>query len=131
MEEREPQAPGAARAGEERLLADGGGAPATLSPDFEGMGAAEMEGVLAVCAGEGIDGLVELPDLLRLQVVIEEGVLDPRVLDEVQKDDPGRPVEVVAPVEIVEQAAEEAGQLQRMGRGAVEIRLPACRGEVR
>src|SRR4030042_1612528 len=90
------QMPASGLAVEERLLADGGGAPAALSQDFEGRGTAEMEGVLAVFSGEGIDGLIELPDLLRLQVVLEEGVLDPCVLDEVQKDDPGRPVEVVA-----------------------------------
>src|SRR4030042_1813058 len=126
----QPQMPASGLAVEERLLADGGGAPAALSQDFEGMGTAEMEGVLAVFSGEGIDGLIELPDLLRLQVVLEEGVLDPCVLDEVQKDDPGRPVEVVAPVEVVEKASEEAGPLQRMGRGAGAIRLPACHVEV-
>ena len=83
---------------EQRLFADGGGPPAAFSQELDEVRAAQVEGVLAVFAGEGVDGLVELPDLLRLQGVLEEGVLDRGVQDEVDQDDAGRAVELVAPV---------------------------------
>ena len=86
--------------------------------------------MLPVFAGEGVDRLVKLPDLLRPERVLEEGVLDPRILDKVHQDDAGCPVEPVALVHPVEEAAEQLGELRREGRGAVEFRLPSLRVEV-
>jgi hypothetical protein len=130
LEEGQPQVPAAGLAIELRLFADGGCPPAATAEDLEGVGAAQVESVLAVFPREGVDGLVKLPDLLRLQGILEEGVLDPGILDEVQKDHAGRAVEVVAPDHLVEQAAEEAGQLQGMDRGAIELGFAARRVEI-
>jgi hypothetical protein len=84
------------------LLTDGGGAPAALALDLEGVGATQVEGVFAVFARHGIHGLVEPPDLFRLHGVLEEGILDRRVLDEVQKDDAGGAVQIAGPEHPVE-----------------------------
>ena len=130
LEEGQAQVSAAGFAVEPGLFADDGRSPAAFAPDLEGVGGAEVEGVLPVFPGEGVDRLVELPDLLRPEGVLEEGLLDPRILDEVHQDDAGRPVNLVALVHPVEQAAEQIGELQREGRGAVEFRLPALRVEV-
>ena len=130
LEEGQAQVFAAGLAVELRLFADGGRSAAAFAPDLEEVGGAEVEGVLPVFPGEGVDRLVELPDLLRLQGIFEEGVLDPRILDEVHQDNAGRPVGLVAPVHPVEQAAEQLGELQREGGGAVEFRLPPLRVEV-
>ena len=121
LEEGEPQVFAAGFSVELRLFADGGRSAAALAPDLEGVGSAEVEGVLAVFPGEGVDRLVELPDLLRPEGVLEEGVLDPRILDEVHQHDAGRPVDFVALVHPVEQAAEQIGELRREGRGAEAV----------
>ena len=73
-----------------RLLADGGRPASALAPDLDGVGGAEVEGVLPVSAAEDIDRLVELPDLLRTDRVLEEGILDLRILDEIHQHDAGR-----------------------------------------
>jgi len=65
LEEGKAQVFAAGLAVELRLFADGGRSPAAFAPDLEGVGGAEVEGVLAVSGGEGVDRLVELPDLLR------------------------------------------------------------------
>jgi hypothetical protein len=49
-------------AAEDRLFADGWGAPTALRPHLDGMGAAQVDGELAVLAREEIDGPVELPE---------------------------------------------------------------------
>ena len=64
LEEGEAQVFAAGLAVEPGLFADGGRSAAAFAPDLEGVGGAEVEGVFAVFAGEGIDRLVELPDLL-------------------------------------------------------------------
>jgi hypothetical protein len=74
LEEVKAQVLAAGLAVELRLLADGGCSAASFAPDLEGLGGAEAEGVLPVFAAEGVDGLVELPDLLRPEGVLEEGI---------------------------------------------------------
>jgi hypothetical protein len=47
------------------LFADGRRSAAAFALDLDGVGGAEVEGVLSVFSGEGVDCLMELPDLLR------------------------------------------------------------------
>ena len=64
VEERHSQAPAGRLAAEACLLPRRGFAPAALAPDLEGMGSAQVEGVLTVLAAQGIGGLVEVPEVL-------------------------------------------------------------------
>jgi len=86
VEEGHPQVLAGRLAAEARLLPHRGFSPAALAPDLEGMGGAQVEGVLAVLAAQGIGGLVEAPDLLRPQRVLEEGVLDEPIRRQIEKD---------------------------------------------
>lgn len=64
--------PAGSLTGQAHLLAHGRFAPAALAFDLEEMGGAEVEGVLAVLAAQGIGGLVKAPDPLRPQGVLEK-----------------------------------------------------------
>ena len=129
VEKGHPQVPAGRLAAEARLLPHRGYAPAALAPDLEGMGSAQVEGVLAVLAAQGIGGLVEAPDLVRPQKVLEEGVLDEMIRRQIEEDHPRGAVRNPVLVEAVEEIPEQAPELDGIARGATELRLAPRSGE--
>jgi hypothetical protein len=112
------------------LLPDRGFAPPAPAQDLDGVGGAQVQGVLAEFPAQAVQGAVEFPDPLRPEGILEEAVLDAGIGRQFEQDDARGPVELPGTVQVIEERPQEEGKFHGVGRGAAEPGLPAFRGEV-
>ena len=121
MEDGEPQVFPSGFAVEAGLFPDGRFSPSTPAELFDEVGAAQMEGMLAIFPVQTVRGFIEIPDLFGLQGVFKEGILNRRIGGQVEKNNARGPVTFPLIVDLIEKPFQDDGKLQRIDGGSGQL----------
>ena len=121
MEEGQPQVFPSGFAVEAGLFPDGWFSPSPSAELFDEVGAAQMEGMLAVFPAQTVRGFIEIPDLFGLQGVFKEGILNRRIGGQVEKNNARGPVTFPLIVDLIEKSFQDDGKLQGIDGGSGQL----------